>query len=127
MFERLIYVGDNEARIALNMSANLDDVMNLPIVIEDSSRKILGEVKDVDREVATVKLLGEITEGKFTEGVLRKPNLSSTIRPLQLEELFMIVGEEKYGNMEIGTSPFYGNKKVYAPLNNLFSNHLNEA
>ena len=124
MFERLIYVGERETRIALNVNTNLDNVMNLPIVIEDSERKILGEVKDVDVKVATVKMLGEITDGKFTEGVLRKPNLSATIRPLQLEELFMIVGEEKYGNMEIGTSPFYGNKKVYVPLNNLFSNHM---
>lgn len=124
MFEKMIYVGDNEAKISLNLNADLDNVMNLPIVIEDSERKILGEVKDVDREVATVKLLGEIIENKFASGVLRKPNLSSTIRTLSIDELFIIVGEEKHGNMEIGISPFYGNKKVYAPLNDLFSNHI---
>lgn len=124
MFGRLTYVGDNIASFLLNNDGEIKNIMNLPLVIEDEERKILAEVNEVSREKADVKLLGEIIDGKFVSGVLRKPNLTSTIRVLSLDELFMIVGEQKYGNMEIGTSPFYGNKKVYAPLNNLFSNHL---
>jgi len=124
MFGRLTYVGDNVASFLLNNDGEIKNIMNLPLVIEDEERKILAEVNEVSREKADVKLLGEIIDGKFVSGVLRKPNLTSTIRVLSLDELFMIVGEQKYGNMEIGTSPFYGNKKVYAPLNNLFSNHL---
>ncbi len=125
MFERILYVGEQDAIIELKKELiSGEDIMNMPLVLEDDQKSILAEVKSIDQGQAKVKLLGEITEGRFVSGVLRKPSLSSQIRSLSIEELYLIVGEEKYGHLKMGTSPFYSNKEVYASSNELFSNHI---
>ncbi len=125
MFERISYVGEQDATIELKKDQLLtEDIMSMPLVLEDSDKSILAEVKSIHEGQASVKLLGEITDGKFVSGVLRKPSLASRIRTLSLEELYLIVGENKYGYLHMGVSPFYNNTNVYAPMNQLFSNHL---
>ena len=125
MFEKILYIGDQDASIALNEElVGKEDIINMPLVLEQEDRTILAEVKEMDRKEAKVKLLGEIKDGKFIAGVLRKPSLSANIRALSIEELYLIVGEEKYGNLHMGISPFYSESNVYAPMNSLFSNHL---
>lgn len=125
MFEKITYIGDYDATIKLNENEVVTtDIMNMPLVLEDSEKSILAEVKELlDKEVK-VKLLGQLVDNKFIGGILRKPNLNAKIRSLTTEELSLIVGEEKYGNMELGESPFYSNKKVYSSMNELFSNHM---
>jgi len=125
MFERIVYVGEQDAAIELKKDEMLtQDIMSMPLVLEDSDKSILAEVKAINDGKATVKLLGEITDNKFVSGVLRKPSLAARIRSLSIEELYLIVGENKYGYLHMGKSPFYNNSSVYAPMNHLFSNHL---
>jgi len=125
MFERIIYIGEQDATIELKKDLMLtEDIMSLPLVLEDPDKSILAEVKSIEDGNATVKLLGEITDQKFVSGVLRKPSLSAKIRTLNTDELFMIVGKKEYGNLHMGISPFYNNSDVYAPMNELFSKHL---
>lgn len=125
MFEKIIYIGDYDAQIKLNEQAKVEtDIMNMPLILEDSEKSILAEVKDLLDGSVKVKLLGEIVNNRFVGGILRKPSLNATIRPLRVDELSLIVGEESFGNMELGISPFYSNKKVYTSMNELFSNHM---
>ena len=124
MFEKIIYIGDNDAHIKLvpNVAVSAD-IMNMPLVLEDSTKAILSEVKDLLDGAVKVKLLGEIINGKFIGGVLRKPSLDATIRPLRVEELTMITGVPGFGNLPLGVSPFYAGKLVYTEINDLFSSH----
>ena len=125
MFEKIIYIGDYDAQIKLNEQVKVEtDIMNMPLILEDNEKSILAEVKDLLDGSVKVKLLGEIVDNHFVGGILRKPSLNATIRPLRVEELSLIVGEESFGNMELGISPFYSNKKVYTSMNELFSNHM---
>lgn len=125
MFERILFVGEHDVEIAVNKELLMStDIMNMPLVLEDKDKMVLGEVKSIDDGHASVKLLGEINNNRFTAGVLRKPTFSSTIRNLTVEELFMIVGEERHGSLYLGKSPFYNNTQVYVDMNDLFSNHL---
>ena len=125
MFDRITYVGEQDAVIELKKDLMLtQDIMSMPLVLEDTDKSILAEVKSINDGKATVKLLGEIDNNKFLSGVLRKPSLAAKIRSLSIEELYMIVGEEQHGNLYMGISPFYNSSKVYAPMNQLFSNHL---
>ena len=125
MFEKIIYIGDYDAQIKLVDNKQIEtDIMNMPLILEDNQKSILAEVKDLLDGSVKVKLLGEIIDGHFVGGILRKPSLNATIRTLKVEELSLIVGKEEFGNMELGISPFYAGKKVYASINELFSNHM---
>lgn len=125
MFEKIMYIGDHDAQIQLSNTEMISsDIMNMPLILQDSEKTILGEVKDLLDGSVKVKLLGEIQEGKFIGGLLRKPSLNASIRSLSVDELSLIVGSPNFGFMELGISPFYSNQKVYADINELFSRHM---
>ncbi|MCI8588498.1 MAG: DUF87 domain-containing protein [Bacilli bacterium] len=125
MFEKIMYIGDHDTQIKLADTATIEsDIMNMPLILQDNEKTILGEVKDLLDGSVKVKLLGEIENGKFLGGVLRKPSLNASIRPLTIDELSLIVGSPEFGFMELGISPFYASKKVYADMNELFSKHM---
>lgn len=106
MFGKIIYISDNLAHIAINegtpIAANL---MNMHVVFEDENKKILGEVEDIDEKVIKVSFLGEIVNGRFVGGVIRKPTLQAKLRLITKEEVGLIVGENKPGSMLLGYSP----------------------
>ena len=125
MFKGLIYVGDIDIEIALMENANFStDIMNMPIVVQDQEKSILAEIKEMGPGKVKAKMMGELINGKFIGGILRKPNLNATIRSLTPEELKFIVGENARGNLLLGVSPFYAGEQVYVDLNELFSKHL---
>lgn len=125
MFDRIIFIGEQDAHIKLVDHVKVEtDIMNMPLVLEDPEKSILAEVKDLQDGAVKVRLLGEIKNGKFIGGVLRKPSLNAKIRALEVNEFTLIVGEEKVGALELGISPFYAGKKIYADMNELFSNHM---
>ena len=125
MFEKIIYIGDTDVDIKIvTGTITNSDIMNMPIVLEDNDKCILAEIKDMHPEYVKAKMLGELIDGKFIGGILRKPSLDSKIRSLSENELTYIVGEEKKGNLLLGISPFYNNKQIYVDLNELFSKHI---
>lgn len=124
MFEKIKYIGDINVDIKLKEQSNLGDIMNMPIVLEDGEKTILAEIKDMHLDYVKAKMLGELVDGKFIGGILRKPSLDATIRSLNDRELNYIVGENKRGNLLLGTSPFYNSKKIYVDMNELFSKHI---
>ena len=125
MFKNIIYVGDIDVEIALNAEEKVNtDIMNMPIVLVDSEKSILAEVKEMHPTSVKAKMMGELVDGKFIGGILRKPNLSATVRSLTADELKYILGEEAKGNLLLGISPFYSKQNVYVELNELFSKHL---
>ena len=125
MFDKLVRIGDIDVEISLVKGAMVtSDIMNMPIVLEDEEKTILAEIKELNSDNVKAKMMGEIIDGKFIGGILRKPNLTAKIRVLNDNELNYIVGEEKKGNLLLGVSPFYSNKNVYVELNELFSKHI---
>ncbi len=125
MFEKIIYIGDTEVDIKLVEGQAVEgDIMNMPIILEDQEKAILAEIKEMHPDHVKAKMLGELVNGKFIGGILRKPSLTAKIRMLTDSELSYIVGEYKRGNMLVGESPFYNSKKIYVELNELFSKHI---
>ena len=43
MFGKILYIGDNIARVALIEGAVVSDIMNLHVIFEDEKKQILGE------------------------------------------------------------------------------------
>ena len=125
MFKELTYVGDVDVEISIIPGANINtDVMNMPIVLEDSEKSILAEIKEMNPTSVKAKMMGELSNDRFIGGILRKPNLGAKIRMLTEEELSYIVGNSFRGSLLLGISPFYSSKPVYVDINELFSKHM---
>ena len=125
VFEKITYISDNYAEIKLINKENIKvNLMNMHLIFEDNNKLILGEVDDINDDLVKARFLGEIINGNLIGGVIRKPSLKATIRTVKKEEIPLILGEDKKGNMLLGGSPFYNNHPVYIDVNNFFSNHF---
>ena len=125
MFGKIVYISDSIAHISIPEGTPVSmDLMNMHVIFEDGSRKILGEVEDVSEEIIKVNFLGEITSGIFVGGVLRKPTLNAKIRLITEDELKLIVGLEEESSFKLGVSPLYNDMPIYVNINELFSNHF---
>lgn len=125
MLGRIIYVNDNTAhvKVDLNQIGGMD-LLNIHVIFEDDKKKILGEVQDISEDMIIVHFLGEITDGKFIGGVIRKPNLESRLRIINNDELKYILGSNDDKSFLIGYSPLYDNATIRCDVNDLFSNHM---
>lgn len=125
MVGRIVYISDSLAHIKIDSGTPMAlNLMNLHVVFEDDQRKILGEIEDISEDIIKVHFLGEIVDGKFIGGVIRKPTLKAAIRLITREEVSLIVGENKLGSFTLGTSPLYDDYPIMVDINDLFSNHL---
>ena len=125
MFDHISYINNNTAEVKLKEGVPLQgNIMNMHVMFEDEDKKILGEVEDITKDSVKVNFLGEIVNGKFVGGVIRKPKLTATIRVITQEEVKMIVGVPAPGKFLIGYSPLYDDQPIYVDINDLFSNHL---
>lgn len=118
MFGKIVYISDNIAHIEIPEGTPVAmNLMNMHVVFEDDIKKILGEVEDVSKEIIKVHFLGEITNGRFIGGVLRKPTLQAKIRLISDEELKLIIGENTGDMFMLGVSPLYDEKPIYIDIN----------
>lgn len=125
MFEKITYISDEGATVRVKEGAQLVmNLMNLHVVFEDEKKKILGEVDDLTANEVKIHFLGEMVDGKFVGGVIRKPNLNANVRVITPQEMESIVGVNKSDNMLLGYSPLYDNCPIYVNINDLFSNHM---
>ena len=125
MFDRIIYISDNGCNIKLKSNGEVTmNVMNLHLVFEDSEKKVLGEVDDLDGDIVKARFLGEIVGDRLIGGTIRKPTLDAKIRVIDRSEIPLITGTDTKGYMELGMSPFYEGTTVYLDVNNFFSNHF---
>lgn len=125
MFGKIVYISDNVAHVAVSKDAPvIMNIMNMHVVFEDENKRILGEVEDVSDDIIKIRFLGELADGKFIGGVLRKPNLTATTRIINEDELKIIMGEKGHGQLMLGMSPLYEDMPVMVDINELSSNHM---
>ena len=70
MFGKIMLISKNYAFVVVN-NANSDDLLNFNVVFEDSNKRILGEIEEIDNGVAKIAFLGEYHDGKFYSGIIR--------------------------------------------------------
>ena len=126
MFDHITLISDRGVSIKLSPQAKASGVnlMNMHVVLVDGDKTVIGEVEYIKDDIIDVRFLGEVLDGKFRSGVIAKPGINAQLRLLEDNETIMITGTEGNGNLTFGISPFYNNKRVYASINDLFSNHL---
>ena len=125
MFERITYISNDGCNVKLSNGGDVSqNLMNMHLIFEDSTKKILGEVDDLDGDTLKAHFLGEISNGRLLGGTIRKPTLDAKIRMIDRSEIPMITGSDEAGWMKLGVSPFYDDFPVFLDVNNFFSNHF---
>ena len=108
MFDKIIYISDDSCNVRLKEDAEVTmNLMNLHLIFEDDSKKIMGEVDDLDGNILKARFLGEIVGDKLIGGTIRKPSLDAKIRVIDKSEIPLITGFDTNGFMKLGVSPFY--------------------
>ncbi len=125
MFGKILNISENIAEVETNATVNqIPDLMNIHVIFEAPNQIILGEVKNIKGNILEIRFLGEYIDGKYVNGVLRKPMLSSSIRVINTNELMDIVGTDTDSSFKIGNSSLYKQFTIYAKINDLFANHM---
>lgn len=125
MFGKIKYIDDITAVVEIHKeNMVVPNLMNLHVIFETKEQKLLGEVKKADEETVHIDLMGQFVGDRFIAGTIKKPTLDSNIRIINDEELNIILGSNKTGNLYLGKSAIYNGKDVYVDINDMFSNHL---
>lgn len=125
MFGKIIYISDTESHVEVPKDGSLStNIMNMHVIFEDEGRKVVGEVEDLGSEIIKIRFLGEIENGRFIGGVIRKPTFNSQIRMISQEEVGLLLGDDTPSTFIIGESPLYDNRPIRVDINDLFSSHM---
>ena len=94
----------------------------------NQGNSIVGIVLNINDEMASIRLIGEISAGRFVAGVLTKPSIGNVCFIATEEEMKLIVSDNKNEMAEkkvlIGSMPLYNNTLAYVSTNTMFSNHF---
>ena len=126
MFGKILYISDNTAYIENKMDSSMNvDLLNLHLIFENNGHRILGEIVEINYDKIEVNLLGEFDQnGHYSNGILTKANMNSTIRVINSQELLELIGSASKNNFLLGKCAMYKNFNVYPVINDLFANHM---
>ncbi|MBR2840459.1 MAG: ATP-binding protein [Bacilli bacterium] len=125
MFGKIVYISDTEAHVEVPKDGSLStNIMNMHVIFEDEGRKVVGEVEDLGSEIMKIRFLGEIENGKFIGGVIRKPTFHSNIRLISTDEVGLLLGDDTPSTFVIGESPLYDSRNISVDINDLFDSHM---
>lgn len=125
MFGRILYISDNIAEVENVAQGTITaDLMNVHVIFESQDQRILGEITELNDKTMKIRFLGEYINGKYVNGIMRKPLLSSKIRIISNNELLELVGQPTNKSFTLGKSAVYKNYTIYPEINNFFSSHL---
>lgn len=123
MFRDIITISKKFAICKIDNVIN-DDLLNLNVIFEEDNKKILGEIEEIISNEVKIKFLGEFLDGKYHDGIIRKPSTKARIRIINSEELAEITNYNDPMSMILGLSPLYNNSPIKININDMWSNHI---
>ena len=97
------------------------------VVFEEPNHKTVGEITEINKDVIGIQLIGEIVDGIFANGVMKKPGMNTIARIIYKSELELILGNQDLSNKSnllIGSSPIYKDYIITSNINEFFANHF---
>ena len=97
------------------------------VVFEEPNHKTVGEIIEINKDVIGIQLIGEIVDGIFANGVMKKPGMNTIARIIYKSELELILGNQDLSNKSnllIGSSPIYKDYIITSNINEFFANHF---
>lgn len=128
MLGKIISIEDNTVKLKLEI--NLEEsksIMNLYVLIEDSEKKLIGEITDIKDGLAIINLLGEFSGDRFLFGVSKKPAFSATTKLIPSDKMKYVIGMPNYDDKKdlyLGKSPIYDGLDIGVSINDFFANHF---
>lgn len=123
-------IGIKENKVLLKLTLELEKIptlLNLYVVMEEPDKICVGEITDIQDDIAYIHLVGEIIDEHFVLGVRKKPSFGATTKLISKEKIPLIIGIDNYEedkHLYLGTSPIYDNVKLGIEINSFFSNHF---
>ena len=120
-FEKSVIYVENAKKIADT------NYIGFHVVFEEPNHKTVGEIIEINKDIIGIQLIGEIIDGKFSNGVLKKPGMNTIAIIIYKSELELILGKQDLSdrsNLLIGSSPIYKDYIVSANINDFFANHF---
>ena len=128
MLGKIIEIVENTVTIKLEVNPNdMQSLSNLLVVMQDDTANYVGEIANVSKDTATITLLGELNDDKFTFGVIRKPSFNSVIKLISKEKVKNLISVPNTNESEylyIGKSTIYDGVDVNVDINDFWSNHF---
>ncbi len=128
MIGSILSIENNLITVKLSIDINKQsNLINIHVIFEDDKQKIVGEIVDLNQEVAKVQIEGQIKNGVFLPGITKKPSFQAQVRIVQMEELALILGSSSMGEenrIHFGISNVYANYPINVSTNDFFSNHF---
>ena len=128
MIGSIINIENNMVTVKLSIDiSSQTNLINVHVVFEDGSQKIVGEILNVDISTAKVSIAGEIIDNKFLPGFTKKPSFKSQVRIISMGELALLLGDQQISNNDqiyLGKSSIYTNYRINVGVNGFFSNHF---
>ena len=122
MFKEIVAISKNYAICKIDNVIN-DDLLNLNVVFEEDNKKILGEIEEIANNEVKINFQGEFHDGKYYDGIIRKPSTKAKIRIINNEELAELTNYNDPTSMILGLSPLYNNSPIKVNINDMWSNH----
>ncbi len=125
MSSEIIFVDESTVRIRLSKEViKVNDFMNLHVVFIDDTRRILGEIVEINEEQLTIRMIGEFINNEFINGIVNKPRFCSSIRTISKEEMDVLASTNDIESFLFGKLPQYSNYPYRVNINELFGNHI---
>ena len=127
MLGKIEEIQDNQVKIKLDIDiTEQPSLVNLHVVFDDGSKKIVGEIANTDKQHMTVNVVGELEDNSFIPGASVKPSFKSKVRLIEMSELELVFGKQEttLGYTNFGTSNVYDGYKINVSINEFFNSHF---
>ncbi|MDD5835879.1 MAG: ATP-binding protein [bacterium] len=127
MFGKILRIKDNFIYLENRMQVAETNLIGYNVIFKDASKDIVGEIQNISITEIEILLLGQIKDGRYLAGILKKPNADATARIITKRELEYLLGSQDYSNKNnllVGNSLVYDTFKVTADKNKFFSGHF---
>ena len=128
MIGKIFSVEENNVMVNLTIDITSQaNLINVHVIFEDGEKKIVGEILNINANIAKIGVIGEIVNNNFIPGINKKPSFKSKVRLIVLNELYLILGDQRVkdnNQVYLGLSNVYTNYRINVNINDFFSNHF---
>ena len=108
---KIVDINGNYVKVQINFNVSqYGNLMNVHVVFDDGTKKIVGEILKVTITDITVGIVGEIVDNSFVPGIGLKPSFASVVRIVTNEELTLVLGPQEIddsNHIYLGKSSIY--------------------
>lgn len=126
MLGKIIEIEGDKIKVKLDINIyEIDNLIGKNVIFEESNKKIVGEIEDIELTNLSINIIGQIEDNNFTFGSIIKPSFKTPCRIISNEEMKVIFqNDEGTNSISIGKSLIYDNYRIGLDINTFFSNHF---